>query len=294
VGARFYTYISTLTYVQEACAENKKRLIVLDRPNPNGWYVDGPVLEKGLETFVGLHHIPIVHGMTVGEYARMVNEEGWLANGARCELVVIPCKGYNHKMKWADTQLPWVAPSPNLATEYSAYLYPMLCWYEGMPVSIGRGTDAAFTVMGAPWHDGYHHQLQADSVLNTEAPGIFTLYGLEATYLRFTPRSLPGKATHPPFEDKVCYGARFNNRVDGKNLFLAGLSLLLNFEEESRAVSLKEPLFQPFFDNLCGSRRLKTDIIARKTPEEIYASWQQEVNQFRSMRRKYLLYPDFE
>jgi uncharacterized protein YbbC (DUF1343 family) len=294
VGARFYTYISTLTYVLEACAENGKRVIVLDRPNPNGWYVDGPVLESGLETFVGMHRIPIVHGMTVGEYARMVNEEKWLAKGVQADLVVVPCKGYSHKMHWDETRLPWVAPSPNLATEYSAYLYPILCWYEGMPVSIGRGTDQAFTLVGAPWHVGYDNQIKKDSILGHTEPSTFEISGLRAEYIKFTPRSLPGKATHPPFEDKTCFGARFVNRVGEESPFLAGVGLLLNFQEEAEAVKLKEPLFQPFFDNLAGTRQLKLDIQAQKRAPEIVASWQPKVDAFKAIRKRYLLYPDFE
>ncbi|MEM7037902.1 MAG: DUF1343 domain-containing protein, partial [Bacteroidota bacterium] len=229
VGARFYTYISTMSYVMEACAENRKAFVVLDRPNPNGWYMDGPVMEDAYKSFIGMHNVPIVHGMTVGEYARMVNGEGWLKDGVKCILDVIQCDGYTHDMQWEATGLPWVAPSPNLGTEYSAYLYPMLCWMEGMSVSVGRGTPNPFELFGAPWHQGYHYQLRKDSVNEAPEPSGFQLYGLEMEYLEFTPRSIKGKSSNPKFKDKKCYGARFTNRVDGKSLMMAGLSLLKNF-----------------------------------------------------------------
>lgn len=293
VGARFYTYISTLTYVMEACGEQKKPLLVLDRPNPNGWYVDGPVLDAGLESFVGMHHVPIVHGMTVGEYAQMVNGEGWLNGGVKCVVDVVTVEGYDHSMRWSATRLPWVAPSPNLASEYAAYMYPVLCWYEGMPVSVGRGTDSAFVMIGAPWHEGYHRQYQIDSV-NREGVrhGGATLFGLETKYVWFTPRSIPGKSTNPLFEDELCYGVLFQNRVEGKELFLAGIQLLLNWQEEARNVKLEEPLFQPFFKNLSGSKTLSSQIEKGLTPEEIYQSWRKPIADFMQIRKKWLLYEE--
>lgn len=293
VGARFYTYISTLTYVMEACAEQKKPLLVLDRPNPNGWYVDGPVLEAGLESFVGMHRVPIVHGMTVGEYAQMVNGEGWLKGGVKCVVDVLTVEGYDHSMRWSATRLPWVAPSPNLASEYAAYVYPVLCWYEGMPVSVGRGTDSAFVMIGAPWHEGYHRQYQIDSVDRGGMRHVgATMYGLEMKYVWFTPRSIPGKSTHPLFEDEFCYGVMFQNRVEGKELFLAGLQLLLNWQEEARNVEMDEVLFQPFFKNLSGSKSLATQIEKGMTPEEIYETWRKPIAEFKQIRKKWLLYED--
>lgn len=293
VGARFYTYISTLSYVMEACAEQKKSLMVLDRPNPNGWYVEGPVLEKGMESFVGMHQIPIVHGMTMGEYANMVNGEGWLKGGVRCILEVVPCQHYEHAMKWEDTQLPWVAPSPNLPTPNSAYLYPMLCWFEGMPVSVGRGTDEPFEIFGAPWHQGYRYQVRKDSVMNDEGGG-FQNFGLKFEYLRFTPRSIPGKSSNPKFKGKECYGARPINQVSGDNLFKAGLALLKNFQTETGNVNYTSPLFKPFFNTLIGTKKLAQQIKDGVSEEEIWDSWQAQVGKFKATRRKYLLYKDFE
>lgn len=291
VGTRFYTYISTMSLVMEACAEKDIPVVVCDRPNPNGQYVAGPVRKDKFKSFVGMHPVPTVYGMTMGEYAKMVNGEGWLAGGAKCRLIVVPCKGYTHDMTWAQTGLKWIAPSPNLATEYAAYLYPILCWYEGMPVSIGRGTDEAFTLVGAPWHKGYENQIKRDSALYEGEAGTVNLYGLTGTYTRFTPHNLPGKAASPLFENKTCFGIRFNNRVSGENLFLAGLSLLKNFEEESRNVGLAEPLFQPYFDTLTGNDELKKQIQAGLSPEQIVESWKEDLKDFKVLREKYLLYP---
>jgi len=293
VGARFYTYISTLAYVMEACAEQKKTLMVLDRPNPNGWYVEGPVLQEGYQSFVGLHKIPTVHGMTVGEYATMVNQEGWLKGGAKCLLEVVTCKGYKHAMKWEETGLPWIAPSPNLTTEYSAYLYPMLCWFEGMAASVGRGTDHPFEVLAAPWHKGYHYQIRRDSAMGNETPSGFQYYGLEASYIQFTPRAIAGKSSNPEYLGRPCYGAKFQNRVDGRSLFMAGIALAKNLEEESHNVKLAEPLYKESLSLLMGSNAFETMVKAQKTEEEIYQSWQPEVDRFKIMRKKHLLYPDF-
>lgn len=295
VGARFYTYISTMSYVMEACAEMKKQFLVLDRPNPNGWYVDGPVLEKGNESFVGMHHIPIVHGMTIGEYAQMVNGEGWLKGGVKGVIDVIKCENYDHSMKWEATQLEWIPPSPNLATPKSAYLYPIFCWYEGMPVSVGRGTDEAFEMFGAPWHEGYHYQIRKDSFAEAELPGTFQYYGLQFEYVEFTPKSMPGKSTKPKYLKQECYGARPLNQVDGKNTFLAGIALLKNFQEETGNVeTFKGPLFKPFFARLAGTKTLAEQIKSGMGEKEIYESWRPALAKFKLIRRKYLLYPDFE
>ena len=293
VGARFYTYISTMSYVMEACGEQKKPVLILDRPNPNGWYVDGPVMQNGYTSFIGMHKIPVVHGMTVGEYAQMVNQEGWLKGGVRCNLEVLTCSGYDHGMRWEDTGLPWVAPSPNLASEYSAYLYPMLCWFEGVAVSVGRGTDFPFEVMGAPWHKGYHMQVRRDSFDQAEKPGRFQYYGLEAEYIRFTPRAIPGKSEHPDYKDIECYGAKFQNRVGGKELFLAGIALLKNLELETHNVTMTEPLFKSSFSLLTGSNVLEKQVKQQLGDEVIYESWQAEVGRFKNVRKKYLLYADF-
>lgn len=293
VGARFYTYISSMSYVMEACAEQNIAVVILDRPNPNGWYVEGPVMEDPFKSFIGMHNVPTVHGMTVGEYALMVNGQGWLADGQRCPLDVIKCKDYKHEMKWAETGLPWVAPSPNLATEYSAYIYPMLCWFEGLNVSVGRGTEAPFEVLGAPWHKGYAYQLKKDSVKEFETASMISLYGLEAQYLKFTPRSTPGKSMYPDFKDKVCYGIQFKNRVNGEKLFMAGLSLLKNFQEEANNTGQSTKLFQGSFNQLMGNNSVKASIRKGETEQAIYDSWQPSLGRYMTMRKNYLLYPDF-
>ena len=290
VGTRFYTYISTMSLAMEACAEQGKKIIILDRPNPNGWYVDGPVLEPAFSSFVGMHAVPIVHGMTVGEYAQMVNREGWLPGKKQCDLVVVPCENYSHKMKWNETGLEWIAPSPNLATEYAAFLYPILCWYEGMPVSVGRGTDYAFQLVGAPWHNGFKDEWLRDSINKATRPFRLTLRGMELETVRFTPRDMPGKAVDPLFENQMCYGLKFLNRAEGKELFLAGLDLLLNFYKESQSQKLKESIFNSFFEKLAGSDLLRKQVTGGMSAEEIYESWQGKVTIFKSIRGKYLLY----
>jgi uncharacterized protein YbbC (DUF1343 family) len=176
VGVRYYTYISTMHYVMEACAENGKKIIILDRPNPNGHFIDGPVLEKEFTSFVGMHPVPLVHGMTIGEYAQMINGEGWLANGARADLTVIKMKGYDHKTFY---QLP-INPSPNLSSMAAVYLYPTLGLFEGTDVSVGRGTEKPFEVIGKP--------------------------GFKEGVYKFTPVSIPGKAEEPPHKGKECSG----------------------------------------------------------------------------------------
>jgi uncharacterized protein YbbC (DUF1343 family) len=294
VGARFYTYISTMSYVMEACAEQKIPIMILDRPNPNGWYVEGPVLEDAYKSFVGMHRVPTAHGMTIGEYALMVNGEGWLAGGKRCILDVVKCADYEHNKRWAETGLPWVPPSPNLSTEYSAYLYPMLCWFEGLKVSVGRGTAHPFELLGAPWHKGYENELKRDSIAQVADATHLQLYGLEAEYLKFTPRSTPGKAVNPDFQNQVCYGIQFLNRVAGKELFMAGIALLINFEEESKNVGNYASLYQPSFNLLLGNNTMRTQLKQGKSAEEIYASWQPALGRFKVIRKKYLLYPDFD
>jgi uncharacterized protein YbbC (DUF1343 family) len=280
VGARFYTYLSTLTNVMEACAEQGVPVLLLDRPNPNGWYVDGPVLEAGNESFIGMHRIPIVHGMTLGEYATMLNGEGWLAQGVQAELTVLTCKGYRHSMRWRETGLAWVAPSPNLATEYAAYLYPGLCWFEPTPVSVGRGTDSAFTLMGAPWFEP----------TGAEA-GTWSAHGLQADRMFFTPRSLPGKASSPKYQDKACQGLMFTNRVSGKNLLLAGLALLRDSYVQYDEYAGGEPFFYRGFNRWPGNETLEGQIRAGTEPEEIWNSWQAGVERFKATREQYLLYP---
>lgn len=263
VGLRYYTYISTLHYVMESCAENNKPLMILDRPNPNGHFIDGPMREKGFESFVGMHPVPVVHGMTVGEYGRMINGEGWLPGAAKCRLEVVTCSGYDHNTLY---QIP-IKPSPNLPDMRSIYLYASTCFFEGTVASEGRGTPTPFQVYGHP-----------DS-------GTGDYY--------FTPASMPG-AQSPKLLGKRCRG--YNLSVtpieELSALRRIDLSHLIRFYQ---AFPDKENFFLPskFIDKLAGSSALREQITAGKTEAEIRATWQEGLAQYRSIRAKYLLYKDF-
>ncbi|MFB9213293.1 exo-beta-N-acetylmuramidase NamZ domain-containing protein [Echinicola jeungdonensis] len=254
VGVRFYTYISTLHYVMEACAENNKPLIILDRPNPNGDYVDGPVLKNGFKSFVGMHPIPVVHGLTIGELARMINGEKWLKNGVKADISIIPVKNWDHAMPYS---LP-IKPSPNLPNELAIRLYPSLCFFEGTQISVGRGTTFPFQVIGAP-----------DSRY-----GDFT----------FTPKSIPGMSKNPPYEGKKCYGLDLRGSELSHRFTLR---YLLDMYKKSG----KDPdFFNNFFNTLAGTDELKKAILAGKSEEEIKATWQKDLNHYKKKRSKYLLY----
>ncbi len=263
VGVRFYTYISTLHYVMEAAAENGIDLIVLDRPNPNGYYVDGPVLNKKFTSFVGLHPVPIVYGMTIGEYALMINGEKWLAKNLKCKLKVIDIFNYNHTNYYI---LP-VKPSPNLCNMNAVYLYPSLCLFEGTIVSVGRGTQKPFQILGHPL--------------------------LDSTDITFTPISIKGMSENPPYRDQVCYGYDLSEfsiailRAENK------LNLFWIIDLHKR-LSIKTSFFNNFFDKLAGNDTLRKQIIAGKSEEEIRNSWQNDLKKFKEIRKKYLLYVDFE
>ncbi|MBX2973869.1 MAG: DUF1343 domain-containing protein [Flavobacteriales bacterium] len=259
VGVRFYTYIGTLHYVMEAAAENGKKVVVLDRPNPNGFYVDGPILDMKFSSFVGMHPVPLVHGMTVGEFARMINGEGWLKGGKTCELVVIPCIGYSHDMFY---ELP-VRPSPNLPNASAVYLYPSLGLFEGTVVSVGRGTDKPCQCIGYPGNP----------------VGRYT----------FTPHSMPG-AKDPPHKDKPCTGldlqeyGTFQSRLDKR----IDLQWLIGLYAEAPD---KAKFFTSFFDKLAGGPALREQVIAGKSEEAIRTSWSEGLQRFAPVRAKYLLYP---
>lgn len=262
VGVRFYTYISTLQYVMEACAKYKKPLYVLDRPNPNGYYIDGPVLDKKYASFVGMQPIPVVHGLTVGEYAQMLNGEKWLTDSVQCELHVIACKNYTHSMLY---ELP-VKPSPNLPNMTSIYLYPSLCLFEGTPVSVGRGTDRPFQVYGYPGN------------LN----GAFT----------FTPQAKAG-ANKPPYMNQLCRGYDLSYYNTG--FFLNKKAIFLNYVIDAyRNYPQKENFFTDFFDKLAGTDKLREDIKAGKNEQLIRLGWQDDIKKYKAIRKKYLLYKDFE
>jgi uncharacterized protein YbbC (DUF1343 family) len=294
VGARFYTYISTLTYVMEACAENHIPFYVLDRPNPNGNYVDGPVMEKKYCSFVGMHEVPIVYGMTIGEYAQMVNEEGWIKQKA--DLKVIPMENYRRDMEWEATGLEWIPPSPNLPTPFSARVYPLLCWYEATIVSVGRGTDTPFEVLGFPLHQGAEKQWKKDSILNEKT--VLKIEGLEAEAVRFQPRSIKGKALEPPYLNQTCWGFRIKHLPLPEDRFRAGVALLDNMYREYHAYfsnrdrQPQTPFFNPpnYFERLSGTPIVRKLLTESQTSEVICKSWQQQVHDFKQIRKKYLRY----
>jgi uncharacterized protein YbbC (DUF1343 family) len=262
VGTRFYTYISTLSYVMQACAENGKQVIVLDRPNPNGFYVDGPVLDTAFRSFVGLHKVPVVYGMTIGEYARMVNGEGWLGEGLVCDLLVIPCGNYAHTDLYS---LP-VPPSPNLPNMNSIYLYPSTCFFEGTVMSEGRGTEFPFEVFGHP--------------------------RLENAPFVFTPSSIPGKSLNPKWKGESCRGVdlrylRDQTQREGQINLDWLIFAYRNFPE-------KESFFTAYFNTLAGTDELQQQIKDGIPAGEIRSGWSAGIAAFKEIRKKYLLYPDFE
>lgn len=261
MGVRFFTYISTLSYVMEACAEKKIAMMVLDRPNPHAYYVDGPVLKPGYTSFVGLHPVPVVYGMTIGEYALMINGEGWLNNNLKCNLKVIQLDGYTHDTRY----YPQIPPSPNLRTKEAMILYPSLCFFEGTDVSVGRGTDYPFEVIGKP----------------DFTQGNFS----------FTPKSIPGIAEKPIYEGKTCYGFKLTDFATDfvANTDFLYLHWLIGFYDNS---TNKETFFNSFFDKLAGTDSLRKQIIAGMQPEDIRKSWQPDLENFYKIRKKYLLYPD--
>ena len=261
VGARFYTYISTLHYVMEACAENNIELMILDRPNPNGFYVDGPVMDTAhFRSIVGMHPIPIVHGMTIGEYAQMINGEGWLKNHVQCKLKIIKVANYKH----SDPYVLPVNPSPNLNTARSILLYPSICLFEGTTLSLGRGTYSPFLEVGHPL--------------------------LKSKYsYSFTPVSIPGMSEDPPQMNQVCYGIDLKN-YDTALIQASGKLNLTWLIELYNAYPDKQHFFKPYFEKLVGTAELRKQIEAGKSESEIRASWEPALSRFKTMRRKYLLY----
>jgi len=255
VGARFYTYISTLHYVMETCAENNIKLIVLDRPNPNGSYVDGPILNPELKSFVGLHPIPITHGMTIGEYALMINGEGWLTDKVKCDVEIVKMKNWKHDDEYA---LP-VRPSPNLPNDQAVRLYPSICLFEGTVISVGRGTPTPFQILGNP-------ELK------------------DMTYT-FTPVPIKGVSIEPPLRDKLCYGLDLRSVIPARKIDLQ--YLLLFYQKYPN----KEKFFTAYFDKLAGTMQLKQQIKDGLIEEQIRASWQPGLEEFKTKRSKYLLYP---
>lgn len=263
VGVRFFTYISSLHYVMEACAENHIPLLILDRPNPNGHYIDGPVLKQDFSSFVGMHSVPIVYGMTIGEYAKMINGEYWLPDSLQCDIRVIRCRNYSHAVCYS---LP-VAPSPNLNNMAAIYLYPSTCLFEGTVVSEGRGTVAPFQLIGHP--DYSSHKVS------------------------FTPQPVIGASLNPKLKGKKCYGIDLRNiPIDSlKKWRSVRLDYLFDFYYD---LNLGSEFFIDYFDLLAGTDKLRQQIINGVEIAEIKNSWMEELESFKKIRAKYLLYPDFE
>ncbi|MGL4908084.1 MAG: exo-beta-N-acetylmuramidase NamZ family protein [Bacteroidales bacterium] len=262
VGARFYTYLSTMHYIMEACAENIIPIIVLDRPNPNGHYVDGPILQMQYTSFVGMHPIPIVHGMTLGELAEMINGENWLKNGIKCSLTVIKCEAYTHSTKYT---LP-VNPSPNLPNMRSVYLYPSLCLFEATPISVGRGTSIPFQIFGHPeWTNK-----------------TFT----------FSPKSIIGAAKKPIYENQKCYGVNLTTLNEDSLANLSKIDLQYIIQAYNTFPN-KSKFFTKFFTKLAGTTSLQSQIEAGYSEAKIRTLWKSELDMFKQLRKKYLLYSDF-
>lgn len=256
VGVRFYTYISSLHYVMEACAENGIPLVILDRPNPNGTIIDGPLLEKEFTSFVGMHPIPLLHGMTIGEYGKMINGEKWLKNGIQCSLTVIPCTNYNRTMSY---NLP-IKPSPNLPNDKSINLYPSLCFFEGTNVSVGRGTEKQFQIYGSPF-------------LNKNSFD-FT----------FTPKPNFG-AKDPMQSGKECFGEDLSSSKKVTQLELKWL--IKGYQNTSD----KTKFFNAFFTKLAGTKKLQQQIEKGTSENEIRKTWAKDLNDFKKIRQHYLSYP---
>ena len=249
-------------YIMEACAELSIECMILDRPNPHGFYIDGPILESSYTSFVGMHPVPVVHGMTIGEYARMINGERWLKNGIQCDLTVVLCDGYDHSMRY---QLP-IPPSPNLPNMQAVYLYPSLCFFEGTVFSCGRGTDFPFQLVGAPEYSD--------------------------TSFSFMPRSIQGASKNPPHKNKMCYGIDLRTyAIDS----LAEKGLLLEILVQAyEKYPHKTAFFIPFFTTLAGTKSLQKALVSQISVSEIKQSWQHDLQKFNAIRKKYLLYPDFK
>lgn len=264
VGARFYTYISTMFYVMQACAENNKELIILDRPNPCD-YVDGPVLDMKYKSFVGILPIPILHGCTIGELAQMINGEGWLGNNLQCPLKVITIEDWKHGQPYS---LP-VKPSPNLPNDQAIALYPSLCPFEGTSVSVGRGTDFPFQIIGSP-----------------------TTKNLK---FRFMPHPIKGSDKHPLHQDTYCYGLNLSSEKNiPKGFSLQYVIQFYNYFQNLTKHAEKEFFTRPhWFDLLMGTNQVRLDILKNKTEEQIRSAWQKKLNQYKEIRKKYLLYEDY-
>ena len=260
VGVRFYTYLTTMARMMEACAQSKVKMIILDRPNPIGFYVDGPILDMKYKSGVGWLPIPTVHGMTLGELAGMINGEKWLDKGIQCNVTVIKNKNYTHATLY---ELP-VKPSPNLPDMRSIYLYPSTCYFEATPVSLGRGTDKAFQMYGHPNMKGYD--------------------------FKFTPRSIPG-AKFPPLLNEECYGVDLRTKPSIEEINKAGINLDYVIDAYTN-LNLDDHFFRSFFELLIGQDYVRKMIKQGKSSAEIKAMWASDVEKFKIQRKPYLLYPE--
>lgn len=254
VGVRFFTYVGSLHFLMESCAENGKKLFILDRPNPNGSYVDGPILQPEQKSFVGMHPVPIVHGLTIGEYAQMINGEGWLEGGRKCETEVVELKNWKH----ADSYSLPIRPSPNLPNDHAIGLYPSTCLFEGTALSLGRGTQNPFEFIGHP--------------------------DLKNQPFQFTPVSIDGMAKNPRLENKVCYGIDLRKEKLQKMIWLQPVITMY------QAFPDKERFFIGYFDTLAGTKALKEQIKKGMTENQIRATWKKDLDAFKEKREKYLLY----
>jgi uncharacterized protein YbbC (DUF1343 family) len=259
VGLRFYTYYITMVKLMNACTNYGQKMLILDRPNPNGFYVDGPVLDMKYKSGVGGLPIPVVHGMTLGELGQMVNGEGWLPGGKVCDLTVITCENYTHQTRY---ELP-VPPSPNLPDMKSVYLYPSMCYFEATPVSLGRGTPWPFQVYGHPAMKGYEFS--------------------------FSPRSMPG-AKHPPQHNNVCFGVDLTS-FDNDSIISKGIDLTYLIDAY-RNLQMGDKFFSSFFEKLIGVGYVRKMIEEGKSADQIKAMWADDVERFKAQRRPYLLYPE--
>jgi len=268
VGLRFYTYYISMVHLMQACAEHHKKMLILDRPNPNGYYVDGPILDMKYKSGVGYLPIPVVHGMTLGELAQMVNGEYWLKDSVRVELEVVPCLNYTHQTLY---RLP-IAPSPNLRDMLSIYLYPSMCYFEATPVSLGRGTDKPFLQYG-------HPKMQPGQPLQMAG----------AVAAEFTPTSCQA-APKPPQQDRLCYGTDLSGMSEEEARKMGvNLSMLI---DAYRQLDMDKWFFSAFFEKLIGVSYVRKMIMEGKTNEEICARWKDDVPQFINQRRPYLIYPE--
>ena len=261
VGVIFYTYISTLTYVMEAAAENGVEVVVLDRPNPHDGYTDGPILKQKWKSFVGMHPVPVVYGLTIGEYGKMVNGEGWMKNGVQVKYTIIPMKGYRKTKRYPILE----KPSPNLPNKKSINLYPSLCFFEGTQVSVGRGTDLPFQIYGSPWIKNMKYQ--------------------------FTPMPTLG-AKEPFLKGQVCYGenlSQYPNELRELNLEWV-IKAYNHYENHKKEFFIMDKKGRYWFDILAGTDELRKQIIFHKSIEQIRESWQKDLENFEKIRQKYVIY----